>query len=109
MNYSRLRLQDFNSSVGLAHFSLMAVQVFFNGFAYYIRLLAVEDAPALGNVLPQPIIQLGTELHLDFRHTFHKRALVVLIGDFSKEACLAPFRFFNPLKMQNCRRVLVLL
>jgi hypothetical protein len=67
----------------------MAIQVFLYGFAYHIRLLAIKDAPALGNVLPQPIIQLVTELHLDFGHSFLKRALVVLIGDFSMEDCPA--------------------
>jgi hypothetical protein len=64
----------------------MAVQVFLYGFAYHVRLLAVKDAPALGNILYQSIIQLGTELYLDLRHIFPKRALVVLIGDFSLEA-----------------------
>jgi len=64
----------------------MAVQVFLNGFAYHVSLLAVKNSPALGNILYQSIIQLGIELYLDLRHICPERALVVLIGDFPQKS-----------------------
>jgi len=40
--------------------------------SYHVRLLAVKDAPALGDILRQSIIQLGTDHYLDLGIFFPK-------------------------------------
>jgi hypothetical protein len=60
--------QDELSSIGSAHFSLVAIQVILYGLNDDLRALDIERASALQDEIHKSVVQIRAELHLDSRH-----------------------------------------
>jgi hypothetical protein len=61
-------LQDELSSIGSAHFSLVAIQVILYGLNDDLRALDIERPSALQDEIHKSVVKIRAELHLDSRH-----------------------------------------
>ena len=61
-------LQDELSSIGSAHFSLVAIQVILYCLNNDLRALDIERPSALQDEIHKSVVQIRAELHLDSRH-----------------------------------------